>query len=95
MRPNHRAKPRRPLHYLAWIERGDGVPPLKCTFADVSEDGARLRVEDAQAIPQTFGLRLLSDGAPKRLCHVVWRTETEIGLRFDQPATARNSLNRA
>lgn len=94
MQPDKRLKPRRPLHYLAWIEMGEDLPPLRCAFSDVSESGARLQVVDGVDIPDTFGLRFVSDGAPQRRCHVIWRTATEVGLRFETPATVEHSLRR-
>ena len=94
MQPNKRLKPRRSLHYLAWIELGEGLSPLRCFFSDVSESGARLQVAEGIDVPETFGLRFVSNGAPERRCHVVWRTPTQIGLRFETPATVQHSLRR-
>ena len=73
---------------------GEGLPPLRCSFSDVSESGARLQVAESTDVPETFGLRFISHGAPERRCHVVWRTPTEIGLRFETPATAKHGLRR-
>lgn len=73
---------------------GEGLPPVRCSFADVSETGARLVVAEGTVVPETFGLRLVSDGAPERRCRVVWRTELEVGLRFEQAATREYSLRR-
>lgn len=70
------------------------MPAMRCSFCDVSESGARLQIAEGANVPDMFGLRFVSDGAPERRCQVVWRTAAEVGLRFDRPATAKHSLRR-
>ena len=48
---------------------------------DISEDGARLRVENASGVPDTFELILDLDGIEAD-CEVVWRKLKEVGVRF-------------
>ena len=48
---------------------------------DISEDGARLRVENSASIPDTFELLLDLDGIEAD-CEVVWRKLKEVGVRF-------------
>jgi hypothetical protein len=55
-----------------------------CVLSDLSDGGARLSGVRANTIPDEFRLRTpLGD---RRTCHVVWRTDNELGVRF----TARN-----
>ena len=48
---------------------------------DISEHGARLRVETQSTVPDTFELILDLDGIEAD-CEVVWRRPKEIGVRF-------------
>jgi hypothetical protein len=56
----------------------------------MSEGGARLEIEGARAVPGEVDL-LLAEHAEGRPCRVIWRSEREIGLRFDRPATTENA----
>ncbi len=92
MEYDHRTKPRR-LYYQAFIQGENGAANRRCHLEDVSEGGARLRVEDSAGIPAVFSL-LLSEGGVARPCRVIWRSDSEVGLRFDQPASRSNALKR-
>jgi PilZ domain len=51
-----------------------------CILSDLSGGGARLTGIRANTIPDEFRLRTpLGD---RRSCHVVWRTDNELGVRF-------------
>ena len=79
-----RKAPRRHLRYTAWISLG----PKKlqgCVVADISDFGARLRVENGKTVPDHFVLLLSASGKPKRKCRVIWRKGAEIGLEFEKP----------
>ncbi len=54
---------------------------LPCVVRDISASGARLQVEQATTVPDTFELIVELDGfeAP---CVVVWRRATEVGVTF-------------
>jgi hypothetical protein len=93
MKKDHRTKARRPVHYKAWLQTAEDATAKPCSFSDVSEGGARLQIEGAEAVPGEVQLRV-AENSEGRPCHVVWRSETEIGLRFDQPATAENARHR-
>jgi hypothetical protein len=90
---DYRAKVRRPVRYKAWLQTAEDAAAKACSFSDVSEGGARLQIEGAEAVPCEVKLRV-AENSEGRPCHVVWRSETEIGLRFDQPATAGNVRRR-
>ena len=74
---------RRPIRYTAWLmleaDRLHG-----CVLSDVSDSGARIEVEDPEKIPDRFLLLLSGNGLAKRKCRVVWRTERQIGVKFDR-----------
>ena len=89
---------RRTVTYPAFIDLGDGSPARACTLCDASQEGAQLAVADPDSLPDEFILALSSDGAARRRCRVVWRTETQVGVEFlkDRKKTARaDAVSRA
>ena len=84
-----RRNKRQSLGYQAQIEAVGGGGPLACIIKDVSETGARVATCTPDQLPDEFILRLTKDGATRRLCKVVWRTEREAGVSFVQPPRKR------
>jgi hypothetical protein len=72
------------MHYSAWAHDGD--TPHRCVVADISDTGARLEVDDPTKIPDKFTLLLDGPDPQRRTCHVVWRTESEVGVAFETAA---------
>ena len=60
----------------------DGHSTIDCIVRDLSETGARLRVESVIGVPDHFELRA-SDGRSWH-CHVRWRAMTECGVEFQE-----------
>ena len=54
---------------------------LDCVVRDISKRGARLRVLDASAVPDTFEL-LLKETGESRPARVRWRRKDEVGVEF-------------
>jgi hypothetical protein len=54
---------------------------VDCIIRNMSDTGASLEVENPAGIPDEFTL-LIRPEIIKRSCHVVWRTERRIGVRF-------------
>jgi hypothetical protein len=54
---------------------------VPCCVRDMSETGCRLLSDGSIAIPDTFTLIIELDGFEAE-CEVVWRTVTEVGVRF-------------
>lgn len=65
----------------AKIVVNDGFSTFDCTIRNMSESGAKLLVPSVIGIPERFGLAL--DDGRHFACAVAWRTETEIGVRFE------------
>jgi hypothetical protein len=84
MRNDKRKAARRAIQYTAWIAR-KGQPLEGCVLADISDNGARLDVENPESIPDEFMLFLSNRGTPRRKCAVAWRTDTQIGVKFTSP----------
>jgi len=82
MRPEHRKSPRRFVHNGARMARADGSALGPCLILDLSDTGARLKIDASQTLPDEFILLLSHDGRLHRQCSVAWRSPTAIGVRF-------------
>ena len=85
-RPGHerRASARRRVLKAGRIVFNEGYSTLACTVRDFSATGARLRIEGAIVIPDTFDLIVEIDGLVAR-CDVVARRAGEVAVRFLAP----------
>ena len=54
---------------------------VDCIIRNMSDTGASLEVENPAGIPDEFTL-LIRPEIIKRSCHVAWRRERRIGVRF-------------
>jgi hypothetical protein len=77
-----RRKPRRQFHYTARILTDQNGPPRKCSISDISQTGAKIALECDEELPDRFVLLLTATGAARRICWVVWRTGTNVGVEF-------------
>jgi hypothetical protein len=57
------------------------ISPAPCLVQDISEMGAKLRVNDGWIVPKTFWLRINGD-SNLRHCTVAWRKGQVLGVRF-------------
>ena len=80
--PDKRRSVRRKLGVPVKIDCGGGLPLQPCILSDVSATGARLMAITAPDIPQEFDLLLAGESGPRRHSVVVWRTDTQLGVRF-------------
>lgn len=74
-----RASPRKPITRTVHMGTGLG-PSLECELKDISQTGGRLGFSEPNCAPQEFLIRL-NDGVV-RWCQVMWRSKTEVGIRF-------------
>src|SRR5262245_47523315 len=83
-RDERRLSPRRRVLKGGVVAFNDRYVTLPCTVRDLSEGGARLRIEGSIAAPDTFELIIEIDGleAP---CEVVSRRGNEVSVRFTSP----------
>jgi len=66
---------------------------IPCTVRDLTESGARLRLQDAASLlPEPFELMIEIDGLEAE-CQVVWRRGGELGVSFSK--TRRGTPRRA
>jgi hypothetical protein len=82
MSNEHRHNNRQTVEYPAQIDAG-GEARLPCQLQDVSASGTRILVQTTKGIPDDFVLLLAHE--VRRFCHVAWRTERELGVKFVAP----------
>ena len=90
MEANRRKAARRAIGYNAKIVASDGSWGRDCRVLDVSQTGAKLAVAQASDLPKDFVLALSMDGKATRQCHVMWATDSEIGVVFERRAQPRS-----
>ncbi|MGP9820239.1 PilZ domain-containing protein [Salinarimonas sp. NSM] len=74
------------------IRRTIGIPSVAydparrlryaCTVVDISHRGAQVHCSRAEALPDTFMLFINGTDAIRRVCDVVRRSPTRLGVRF-------------
>ncbi|WP_029030480.1 PilZ domain-containing protein [Salinarimonas rosea] len=74
------------------IRRTIGIPSVAydtarrlryaCTVVDISQHGAQVHCSKADALPDTFVLLVNGTDAIRRVCDVVRRSPTRLGVRF-------------
>lgn len=58
------------------------APKIECAVRNLSDSGAYLQVASSTfGIPDEFDL-MVGGSSARRRCHVIWRTEIRLGVRF-------------
>ena len=73
---------RRSLRQSAWITLDGGFAARPCVVRDMSASGARISIDDPNALPAKLRLAFARDARTGRACQVVWRRGNSVGLRF-------------
>jgi len=89
---DQRRSRRRPLFYAARIADGSEGPPRICTVSDISESGARVRIETPAPVPDQFILQFAATGTVQRECQVLWRNGEDLGVAFKAPLSEQSAL---
>ena len=79
-----RQSPRRRVLKGGVVAFNDRYVRLPCTVRDISDGGARLRVDGSITVPDTFELIIEIDGL-EAFCEVVSRRGNEVSVRFTSP----------
>ena len=58
-------------------------PVIHCTVQNITGGGACLKLANTYGVPQTFDLTF-EHGRTRRPCRVIWRTDNELGVCFEQ-----------
>ncbi len=65
-----------------WVDPGELATPIFCKVLDISHGGARLMVQGASVLPDTFVMCMATS---KRHAKVMWRSGQEVGVEFEKP----------
>jgi len=80
MMNEHRIAPRGRVLKSGRIVLSEKAPKLDCTIRNLSATGACLQISSTYGIPADFDLLL--SVSERKSCHVVWRTDTKLGVAF-------------
>jgi PilZ domain len=86
-----RKSTRRPVRHGSWIFVGANTPLIPCVLLDVSDSGARLKVDPATELPADFILVLSRDKRLNRRCRMIWRDEGMVGATFVTPKSIKRA----
>jgi hypothetical protein len=67
----------------AMIVFDNGKTRVPCLVRDLTDAGARLKVEPDVTVPEAFELEIGHGGGSPRRAHVVWTAERQLGVAFD------------
>jgi hypothetical protein len=73
---------RKTLTQPGWITLDGGFAARPCVVRDMSASGARISIDDPNALPAKLRLAFARDARTGRACQVVWRRGNSVGLRF-------------
>jgi hypothetical protein len=73
---------RKSIQQPGWITLDGGFAARPCVVQDLSSTGARITVDDPNALPGKLRLAFSRDARTGRRCEVVWRRGTTVGIKF-------------
>ena len=73
---------RKSLQQPGWITLDGGFAARPCVVQDMSATGAKITIEDANALPGRLRLAFSRDACTGRTCEVVWRRGKSAGVKF-------------
>jgi PilZ domain len=62
-------------------------PVIHCTVQNITSGGACLKLANTYGVPEQFELTF-EHGRTRRPCRVVWRTDDQLGVAFENVAAA-------
>jgi len=73
---------RKSLRQPAWITLDGGFAARHCLVQNISSTGAKITLDEAASLPATIRLAFSRDARTGRVCRVVWRRGTSVGVKF-------------
>src|SRR5258708_11640010 len=73
---------RKSVRQSGWISLDGGFAARPCTVLDLSSAGAKITVDDPQAVTAKMRLAFSRDARTGRSCEVVWRRGKTLGVKF-------------
>lgn len=84
-----RQSPRRKQTIPVVVRRETGQRIVTTHVLDISAGGAKIKLDLFVELPDQFLIILSEGGDVQRLCRLIWRTASEAGVCFVQPASPR------
>jgi hypothetical protein len=73
---------RKSVQQPGWITLDGGFAARPCVVRDLSSTGAKVTVDDSNALPGKLRLAFSRDARTGRNCEVVWRRGKTVGIKF-------------
>ena len=73
---------RKSLQQPGWMTFEGGFAARQCLVQDISATGAKITIDDPNALPARLRLALTRDARTGRNCEVVWRRGKSFGVKF-------------
>jgi hypothetical protein len=73
---------RKSVSQSGWITLDGGFAARPCTVLDLSSAGAKITVDDPNAVTARARLAFSRDARTGRTCQVVWRRGKTLGVKF-------------
>jgi hypothetical protein len=73
---------RKSLQQRGWIFFDGGFAARPCMVQDMSTTGAKIAIDDPNALPAKLTLAFARDARTGRNCEVVWRRGGTVGVKF-------------
>ena len=73
---------RKSVHQSGWITLDGGFAARPCTVLDLSSAGAKITIDDPQAVTAKVRLAFSRDARNGHSCAVVWRRGKTLGVKF-------------
>ena len=73
---------RKSLQQPGWITLEGGFAARRCVVEDISTAGAKIVVDEPEAMPARLRLAFARDARTGRTCQVIWRRGKSLGVKF-------------
>jgi hypothetical protein len=73
---------RKSVRQSGWITLDGGFAARPCTVLDLSSAGAKISIDDPQAVTAKVRLAFSRDARTGRTCQVVWHRGKTLGIKF-------------
>jgi PilZ domain-containing protein len=73
---------RKSLQQPGWVGLEGGFAARPCVVRNMSATGARITIDDPNALPAKLRLAFSRDARTGRPCEVVWRRGKTVGVKF-------------
>jgi hypothetical protein len=73
---------RKSVRQSGWITLDGGFAARPCTVLDLSSAGAKITIDDPNAVTAKVRLAFSRDARAGRTCQVIWRRGKTIGIKF-------------